>query len=59
MDQKAVERSWSQRGFSCGVWIDPPGRRWEDFVHRTGEVVMFIDGTVKFEIDGQILHVTC
>jgi mannose-6-phosphate isomerase-like protein (cupin superfamily) len=56
MDQKAIETNWAQRGFSCGVWIDPPGRRWEDFVHSTDEVVMVIDGTVEFEVSGRIHH---
>jgi len=56
MDQKAIETNWAQRGFSCGVWVDPPGRRWEDFVHSTDEVVMVIDGTVEFEISGKIHH---
>ena len=29
----AVERDWAARGFSGGLWVDPPGRRWEDFTH--------------------------
>jgi mannose-6-phosphate isomerase-like protein (cupin superfamily) len=56
VDQKRIEMSWRQRGFSCGLWVDPPGRRWEDFVHNTDEVVMVIDGSVEFEIDEQIHH---
>jgi quercetin dioxygenase-like cupin family protein len=54
VDQKAVGKLWAQRGFSCGVWTDPPGQRWEDFVHTTDEIVMVIDGTVEFEISGKI-----
>jgi mannose-6-phosphate isomerase-like protein (cupin superfamily) len=56
MDRTEVERSWLERGFSCGVWTDLPGQRWEDFVHTTDEVVMVLDGNVEFEIGGRIYH---
>lgn len=56
MDQQHVERNWRKRGFSYGLWIDPPGQRWEDFTHSTDEIVMVIDGNVEFEIGGQIHH---
>src|SRR5438270_5456339 len=51
-----VETRWAQRGFSCGLWTDPPGQRWENFVHATDEVVMVVDGNVEFEIGGKIYH---
>lgn len=47
-----VEQDWNQRGFSCGLWIDPPGQRWEDFVHAVDELVMVLEGQVEFEVDG-------
>jgi uncharacterized cupin superfamily protein len=56
MDQNRVERNWSERGFSCGLWTDPPGQRWENFIHKTDEVVMVVDGTVEFEIGGKTYH---
>ena len=56
VDRKLVERNWAERGFSCGLWTDPPGQRWEDFVHGTDEVVMVVDGSVEFEIGGKIDH---
>jgi mannose-6-phosphate isomerase-like protein (cupin superfamily) len=56
MDIKQVETSWAQRGFSCGLWTDPPGQLWENFVHKTDEVVMVVDGNVEFEIGGKIYH---
>jgi mannose-6-phosphate isomerase-like protein (cupin superfamily) len=56
MDIKQVETSWAQRGFSCGLWNDTPGQRWENFVHKTDEVVMIVDGNVEFEIGGKIYH---
>jgi mannose-6-phosphate isomerase-like protein (cupin superfamily) len=56
MDRQEVEQDWKRRGFSCGLWIDPPGQRWEDFTHDTDELVMVVDGTVEFEIGGRIHH---
>jgi len=32
-DRIQVERDWYSRGFSCGLWVDPPGQMWEDYVH--------------------------
>src|SRR5689334_6463567 len=48
MDRAAVERSWKERGFSCGLWGDPPGQVWEDYVHDVDELVMVLDGEVAF-----------
>jgi len=56
IDRKTVESKWAARGFSCGLWTDPADRRWEDFVHNMDEVVMVINGSVEFEIGGQIYH---
>lgn len=53
VDQAAIERSWRERGFSCGLWVDPPGQVWADYVHETDELVMVVNGDVEFEIDGQ------
>lgn len=51
-----VEKVWAARGFSCGLWVDPPGQQWEDYVHTTDELVMVLEGEVEFEINGQILR---
>ncbi len=47
-----VRRDWDRCGFSCDVWVDPPGQRWEDYVHTTDERVMVVEGEVEFEIAG-------
>jgi quercetin dioxygenase-like cupin family protein len=52
--QQAVATDWRKRGFSCGLWVDPPGQVWADFVHDTDEVVMVVAGEVQFEIEGAI-----
>jgi quercetin dioxygenase-like cupin family protein len=51
-----ISKAWSARGFSCELWVDPPGQRWEDFVHRTDELVMVLEGEMEFEINGAISH---
>jgi mannose-6-phosphate isomerase-like protein (cupin superfamily) len=51
-----VAADWAARGFSCGLWVDPPGQRWEDFVHDTDEVVIVLEGEVEFEIEGEVIH---
>lgn len=53
MDRIKVEKDWKQRGFSCGLWIDPPGQVWEDYQHDTDELVMVIEGDVEFEFEGK------
>lgn len=53
VDRATVERAWRERGFSCGLWIDPPGQVWADYVHDVDELVMVVDGNVEFEIEGK------
>ena len=43
-DPEQVRKDWKARGFSCEVWVDPPGRVWEDYVHDTDELLMVLEG---------------
>ena len=54
IDREKVAADWTARGFSCDLWVDPPGQRWEDFRHRTDEVVIVIEGEMEFEIDRKV-----
>jgi quercetin dioxygenase-like cupin family protein len=54
--QEKIATAWAARGFSCGLWIDPPGQRWEDFTHDTDEVVMLLEGEMEFEVAGKVHH---
>jgi len=56
LEREAVAREWAARGFSCDIWIDPPGQVWADFVHDTDELVMPIEGDVEFEIDSKVFR---
>ncbi len=54
VDQEAVARAWRERGFSCGLWVDPPGQVWADYVHDVDELVMVVEGEVELEIEGKV-----
>ena len=56
IDRQAIAKVWAARGFSCDLWTDPPGQRWENFVHETDELVIVINGDMEFEIDGEVSH---
>lgn len=53
LDRDQVAQDWSRRGYSCDVFIDPPGREWNDFVHATNELVTVMDGRLKLTIGGE------
>ncbi len=55
-DPESVRRDWQARGFSCDLWVDAPGARWEDFVHPVDELVLVLEGSMEFEIEGRIHH---
>ena len=56
IDHNTVRKNWCSRGFSCDIWIDPPGKVWANFVHGTDEILMLIDGVIELEMDDEILH---
>jgi quercetin dioxygenase-like cupin family protein len=58
IDQEQISRDWGSRGFSCSLWVDPPGRGWEDFVHDVDELVLLLEGELELEIDGALHHLS-
>ena len=56
IDRRKVQADWTARGFSCDLWVDPPGQRWEDFVHDTDEIVIVVEGEMEFEVNGVVHH---
>jgi len=54
VDRERIAADWAARGFSCDLWTDPPGQRWEDFTHATDEVVIVLEGDMEFEFKGQV-----
>ncbi|MCB1750418.1 MAG: cupin domain-containing protein [Gammaproteobacteria bacterium] len=51
---RQISMDWNANGFSCDLWVDPPGQRWEDFVHGADELVAVLEGELEFEINGVI-----
>lgn len=56
MDKAAVKQAWLHRGFGCGIWTDPPGQRWDDYVHEVDELLMLIDGEIEVRFSGKTLR---
>ncbi len=52
-DRRAVEQSWRSRGFSCGLWVDPPGQVWEGYTHSVDELLMIVEGELELEMQGR------
>ena len=46
-----IKQDWDTRGYSLGVFRDPPGQVWADFVHRTDELVVLAEGEIEMEIE--------
>ena len=54
--QTTVASDWRERGYSCQLFTDPSGQRWEDFVHNCNELVTVQQGRLELEIEGQIVE---
>ena len=53
MNPELIKKNWESRGYSFGVFKDPPGQVWADFVHRTDELVGLAEGEIEIEIEGK------
>ena len=49
----AVKEHWAKQGFTCDVWIDPPGQVWHDFLHDVDEKVLLLDGECQVDMVGR------
>jgi len=56
INREQVTADWASRGFSCDLWTDSPGQRWENFRHATDELVTVLEGEMEFEIAGRVEH---
>jgi hypothetical protein len=50
-DRPLVARDWQRRGYSCSLFVDPPGHCWNDFVHATNELVTVIEGRLELIVE--------
>ncbi len=44
------------RGFTCSLWVDPPGRQWIDSVHSMDDALMVLEGELELEMQGRIFR---
>ena len=52
MEPHQLKQNWNSRGYSFGIFKDPPGQVWADFVHKTDELVILAEGEIEIEIEG-------
>ena len=50
VDRDHVAKDWASRGYGCGVFVDPPGRQWNGFVHDTNELVTVVEGRLGLRV---------
>ena len=53
MNSDLIKRDWHSRGYSFGVFRDPLGLVWADFVHRTDELLVLAEGEIEVGIEGK------
>ena len=53
VDRDAVAADWRARGYSCGLFVDPPGQEWNDFVHAVNELVTVAEGRLRMSVGEQ------
>ena len=52
----SIAEEWARDGFSCDLWIDPPGQRWENFVHASDGRVIVLEGDIAMESAGEVTY---
>ena len=53
MEPHQLKQNLESRGYSFGIFKDPPGQVWADFVHKTYELVVLTEGEIEIEIEGK------
>ena len=53
MNPEQIKKDWNSRGYSFGIFKDPPGQVWADFVHKSDELVVLAEGQIEIEIEGK------
>ena len=50
VDRARVADDWRGRGYSCDLFVDPPGRQWNGFVHACNELVTVCEGRLEMTV---------
>ena len=48
-----IKQDWDSRGYTFGIFKDPPGQVWADFVNKTDERVVLAEGEIEIDIEGK------
>ena len=48
-----IKQDWNSRGYSFGIFRDPPGQVLADFVHQTDELLVLAEGEIEVEVEGK------
>ena len=52
-ERAEIQERWAKEGFSCDLWVDTPGQKWEDFSHDTDEMICVMEGSIELEINSK------
>ena len=52
VDHGEVSRDWNERGYSCELFVDPPGKEWPNFRYKTNEVLTVAQGRLEVDMHG-------
>ena len=53
MNLNPIKQNWNSRGYTFGIFKDPPGQVWANFVHKTDELVVLAEGEIEIEIENK------
>jgi uncharacterized protein YdcH (DUF465 family) len=53
VDHGEVARDWVQRGYSGGVFTDPPGHERRDVAHKTNGLITVAEGRLEVALHGE------
>ena len=51
MNPEQIKKDWESRGHCFGIFKDPPGQIWSNFVQKTDEIVVLAQGEIEIEIE--------
>ncbi len=56
-NRKKMAEEWGTKGYSCGLWIDPTGQKWLNFVHEADELVLVVQGKIRLEVGEDAIEI--
>jgi len=51
VDSGHVAADWRQSGYSCDLFVGPPGQKWLDFTHASNELITVVEGRLEMTVD--------